>query len=57
MWNKDKRRLVEYMLSGLDQKTTVSKPWQLAASSSRMDRSDYWIRLHLLSVSEIVCGL
>jgi hypothetical protein len=39
------------MLSGVDQKTTVSKPWQLAAWSSRKNRSDYWIRLHLLLVS------
>jgi hypothetical protein len=38
IWKEDKRRLVEYVLSGLDQKTTVSNPWQLAASSSRKNR-------------------
>jgi hypothetical protein len=40
------------VLSGLDQKTTVSKSWQLAAIPLRNNRSDHWIRLHLVLVSE-----
>jgi len=55
VWCETRIREGLYMLSGFDQKTTVSKSWQLAASSSRNNRSDYWIRLHLPLVSEIVC--
>jgi hypothetical protein len=39
------------VLSGLDQKTTVSRSWQLAAMSVRNNRSDQWIRWRLLLVS------
>jgi hypothetical protein len=39
------------VLSGLDQKTTVSKSWQLAAMPLRNNRSDHWIRSHPVLVS------